>query len=122
MSRVTVLIGAPILGAILGISGAFVHAARTPVLGVWIPWGLALAFLTVVVCVRAATVMAGLRSAGVLLFCGWLLPTVISALQSTDGDLGLQGNWRSSAYLFGTVVVASTVMVLRPPAVAAGEA
>ena len=115
MSRMTVLVGAPLLGAVLGIAGAFVHAARSAVFGVSVPWGLVLSFLCVVFCVRAATVLAGVRSAGVLLFLGWLLPTVVSALQSTDGDLGLQANWRSTVYLFGTVIVASTLMVLRPP-------
>lgn len=109
------LIGAPILGALLGITGAFLHASRTTFLGISWPWGLVLSFLMVVTCVRAATVAARRRAGGILLTMGWLVPTVISAVRSTDGDLGLQANWRSTTYLFATVIVASTLMVLSPP-------
>lgn len=109
------LIGAPILGALLGITGAFLHAGRTTFLGISWPWGLVLAFLMVVTSVRAATVAARRRAGGILLTLGWLIPTVISAIASGDGDLGLQANWRSTTYLFATVIVASTLMVLSPP-------
>ena len=109
------LIGAPVLGAVLGISGAFLHAGRTQFLGVSWPWGLVLSFLMVVTSVRAATVVTHRRAGGILLTAGWLVPTIISAIRSTDGDLGLQANWRSVTYLFATVLVASTLMVLSPP-------
>jgi hypothetical protein len=115
VSPTTALIGAPVVGVALGLSGAFIHASRTVVLGVHVPWGLVLASACVIACIRAATVLTGRRVAGVLLAAGWLAVTLLAARSTSAGDLPLQMTWRSVAYLVITVVIGSAVMVLSPP-------
>jgi hypothetical protein len=115
VSPATALIGSPLVGVALGLSGAFIHASRTSVFGFFVPWGLVLTCACVIACIRAATVLAGRRAAGVLLAAGWLAVTLLAARSTSAGDLPLQMTWRSVAYLVITVVIGSAVMVLSPP-------
>jgi hypothetical protein len=110
-----VLIGSPLLGALLGLTGAFVHASRTPVLGVTVPWGVVLMVAAVLATTRAAVVLAGTRIAGVLLLAGWLVITVLAAVSTTAGDLPVQATWRSLAYLILTPMIGSALVVARAP-------
>jgi hypothetical protein len=114
VSPATALISAPLVGVALGLSGAFIHASRTLIFGIFIPWGLVLTCACVIACIRAATVLAGRRTAGVLLASGWLAVTLLAARSTSAGDLPLQMTWRSVAYLVITVVIGSAVMVLSP--------
>jgi hypothetical protein len=115
------VLGAPVLGLALGMTGAFIHASRTVVFGVSVPWGLALSMACVVACIRATVILSGRRTAGVLLWAGWLVVTVMAAVSTAAGDLPIQMTWRSLTYLVGTAMIGSATMVFPAPAASAAR-
>ena len=106
-------------GVVLGAVGAVMAAARVTVGSVTIPWGLVLAVLTLVVCVRASVWYAGTRTAGLAVMAGWALPVVAFATVNPGGDVLLPDMPRTYVYLVASAVLGVVAAAWRLPAGAA---
>lgn len=118
-----------LLGAVIGISGAFVQAHRAildvPLDVSWrvipIPWGMVLVWIALVAAIRAGVWFVGSRWGGWAVVTGWLLLTVVMSAESPSGDLALSGGTRQMTYLLGGVILGSAAATLRIPAKAVGN-
>ena len=119
MSRVVGLIALLLLGAVIGIAGAFVQAQRVlvdlPWGGVVIPWGVPLVWVALVAAVRAGAWWLGTRWGSWSVLAGWLVATVALSAESPSGDLALSGGSRQLTYLLGGVIIGSAAATLRVP-------
>lgn len=114
--RVLGLVLAVLAGSLIGLTGAFVQAHRS----VWtfdgrylvLPWGVIIVLIVLVMAIRGAAKITGLRSAGWLLLAGWLAATVALALETPSGDIAVSSGLRQVGYLFGGVVVGSAIATL----------
>lgn len=108
-----------LLGAVVGVSGAFVQAQRTVVdlpWGEWtVPWGVALVWLALVVVVRGGVWALRSRWGGWAVGLGWLGVTVILSTESPSGDLALSGGGRQMTYLVGGIVLATAAAAVGMP-------
>ena len=97
------------MGFALGIVGGFLQAARAVVdtpWGVWaIPWGMVLVLVVLVLVIRGAAWWARSRVGGWLLFGGWVIATILMALETPSGDTAISSGTRQWAYLLIGVVV-----------------
>lgn len=115
-NRVACLVLAVVAGTVIGLTGAFVQAHRS----VWtfdgrylvIPWGVIIVLVVLVLAVRGAAKVTGLRAAGWLLLAGWLAATVLLALETPSGDIAVSSGVRQVGYLFGGVIVGSATATL----------
>lgn len=103
--RVLGLIGCVAAGLVIGIVGAFLQGARLVIAGTVIPWGLVVSLIALVVLVRAAVDLTGLRWGGWLLLLAWIGVTVAFAAELPSGDLVISAGGRQMAYLLGGVIV-----------------
>jgi hypothetical protein len=104
-----------ILGLAVGTVGAFVQAARTPLFGVSIPWGVIFMLGVVVLAIRLAVNATRTRWAGSALFVGWLFVTIGFATKTPwSGDLIITTGGRQLTYLLVGVVLGSAAATVRP--------
>lgn len=107
-----------ISGAVVGMGSAFVHADRTRIAGINLPYGVVLAITTVLVVQLWLTRNFQSRACAVGYALGWLGVTVVLAMIPTAQDLILPNQTRTWAYLgLGAVVVSMGVSlpVMRRP-------
>lgn len=117
-SRVIAMVLATIVGFLVGLTGGFVQAHRS----VWvfdgrylvIPWGVIIVLVVLIVAIRGAATVTRLRSAGWLVVAGWLVATVLLALESPSGDIAVSSGLRQWGYLLGGVIVGSATATLPP--------
>lgn len=102
------------IGLLVGVIGAFLQAARTVVAGITIPWGTALMLVVLLLVVRGAVEAARSRWAGWAAFAGWIVATVVFALEMPWGALVISAGGRQMAYLLGGVILASAAATVPP--------
>ena len=87
------------LGAVLAVLAVAVHRTGWRVGGVLVPWGLAIAVSTPVVCGVAAGMLIGKRAGRVAFGAGWLLVIVVAMLGRPEGDVVIAPDWLGWAFL-----------------------
>lgn len=102
--RVLPIAGLVLLGAVAGISGAFVHGATARLGGVPLPYGLVVALLGVAAGLTVAHLTVGGRLARAAVAVGWLLPVFALSQARSSGDLVVAGNAAGLAFALGGVV------------------
>lgn len=109
MTRTLQLVGILLLGALIGLIGAFVQADRFIISAPWglfvVPWGMVLVILVLVIVIRGATWLIESRWGGWMLLAGWIAATIVLAAESPSGDLALSGGGRQWVYLLGGVIL-----------------
>ena len=109
IGRVLAYVGLLLAGAVLGVLGAFVQADRTVVPTPWgpvpVPWGVVVVLVALCAVIRGAAWAAGRRSAGWLVFAGWLVATFAMATESPSGDLAIAEGGRQWLYLLAGVTL-----------------
>jgi hypothetical protein len=107
--RALLLVVTALIGFALGIIGGFVQAARTLVDTPWgtvsFPWGTVLVLVVLVLAIRGGAWWVRSRLGGWLLFTGWILATILMALETPSGDTAISAGGRQWAYLLIGVVV-----------------
>lgn len=107
------------LGALVGLTGAFVQAQRAVITTPWglltLPWGVPLVWIALVSAVRGGAWALTSRWGGWAVALGWLAVTVTASAESPSGDLALSGGGRQMTYLLGGVVLASAAASLPVP-------
>lgn len=105
-----------LLGAVIGLLGAFVQAQRSlldlPWGTVTIPWGLALVWIALLATIRGGAWALGTRWGSWSVLGGWLAMTIVMAAESPSGDLALSGGPRQMTYLLGGVILGSAAATL----------
>lgn len=112
-ARVGLLLLALLVGVLIGMTGAFVQAHRS----VWlfdgryvvIPWGAVIVVVVLLLAIRAAATLTGLRAAAWLLLGGWVAMTVFLASETAGGDIAVSSGARQIGYLFGGVILGAMV-------------
>ncbi|CAB4860519.1 unannotated protein [freshwater metagenome] len=114
--------GLLVLGAVIGLLGAFVQADREVVEFPWgltaIPWGAIVVIVVLIASIRGAAWAVRTRLGGWLVFLGWVLSTIAMAAESPSGDLAISGGGRQMTYLLGGVILgaaAATFPVFERP-------
>ena len=95
---VALLIG----GFVFGVIGAFVQADRIVIEGettVVIPWGVIVVLVALVAVIRGGAWAIRSRLGGIAVFVGWIVATLLMAVESSSGDLALSSGGRQMAYL-----------------------
>ena len=87
------------LGAVLAVFAVAVHRIGWRVGGVLVPWGLALAVTTPVVCSVAAGLLAGKRAGRLAFGAGWLSTIVVLMLGRPEGDVVIAPDWLGWTFL-----------------------
>lgn len=111
--RIAAALGAVLMGALLGIAGAFLQAQRSVItmgdLYAVLPWGAVVAGITTLVVVRLVVVGTRRRAFGWLVLSGWLVLTLALSTVSPSGDIAVSGGTRQIVYLLGVVVIGSAL-------------
>jgi hypothetical protein len=106
-----------VLGAVIGLAGAFVQADRALVQAPWglvvIPWGVPLVWLCLLAAIRAGAWLVRSRWGAWSVLAGWLAMTIAMSTESPSGDLALSGGPRQLTYLLGGVILGSAAATLR---------
>ncbi len=114
-----------LLGALIGLTGAFVQAHRAILELPWasasVPWGLVLVWVALIAAIRAGAWALDSRWGAWSVLAGWLVLTIVMAADSPSGDLALSGGARQMTYLLGGVILGSAAATLRVPAQARGN-
>lgn len=117
--RVLLAVGAVLVGALVGLAGAFVQAQRFVIGGadatVVLPWGAVLAVLVLAVAVRGGVWAVRARWGGWLLFLGWLAATLALATETSSGDIAVSSGGRQIGYLLAGVVIGTAVATFPLP-------
>lgn len=103
-----------VVGAVLGIFGAFTQADRIYVGTFLVPFGLVLtiAFILAVEIWLVRKLQS--RLAGLGLVIGWVLATIGLGFDTPTGDVALAGNLLVTGYLVAGSVIFSMLAMLRP--------
>ncbi len=104
-----------LVGAVIGLLGAFVQAQRLTLGDVTVPWGFVLVWVVLIVAVRAAAWAIGSRWGAWAVAVGWLGMTVAMSAESPSGDLAISGGTRQLVYLLGGVVLVSAAATIPLP-------
>lgn len=108
-----------ILGAVIGLAGAFVQAQRVLLDLPWgttaVPWGVPLVWLALLAAVRGGVWAIRTRWGGWAVALGWLTVTVLLSAESPSGDVALSGGGRQFVYLLGGVILASAAASMALP-------
>lgn len=104
--------GLVLLGAVTGISGAFVHSATARLDGVPLPYGLAVGLLGVAAGLTVAHLTVGSRVARAAVAVGWLLPVFALSQSRPSGDLVVAGNATGLAFALGGMVLSGLAVGL----------
>lgn len=116
MTRWAGVAGLALLGALIGLAGAFVQAQRTTTGFYWgtvtVPWGLILVWIVLVAAIRGGAWALHSRWGSWAVLAGWLVLTIVMAAESPSGDMALSGGGRQMTYLLGGVIVGSAAATL----------
>ncbi len=116
MSRWAGAAGLFLVGALIGLVGAFVQAQRGQADFFWVnvtvPWGLLLVWVVLIAVIRGGAWAIHSRWGSWAVLAGWLVLTIVMAAESPSGDMALSGGGRQMAYLLGGVIVGSAAATL----------
>jgi hypothetical protein len=108
-----------LLGAVIGVVGAFVQAQRLVLELPWgtvtLPWGVPFVWIVLLVAIRAGAWLIVTRWGSWAVLAGWLLATIALSADSPSGDLALSGGTRQMTYLLGGVVLGSAAATFPLP-------
>lgn len=109
-----------VVGAVLGLTGAFVQAHRAVLELPWgviaVPWGVPIVWVALVAAIRGGAWLVLSRWGAWSVFVGWLAATVAMAAETSSGDVALSGGGRQMTYLLGGVILSSAAASLPVPA------
>lgn len=105
MGRVLRVAGLTLVAVLVGVSGAFVHAATARPGGLPVPYGLVLALLGLAALLVLARSLVRSRPGTAAVTAGWLLPVVALAQGRPAGDVVIPADWRGMTLLFGGVLL-----------------
>lgn len=112
-------VGLLLVGALIGLAGAFVQAQRVLVDAPWgvvaVPWGVPLVWVALLAAIRGGTWGIRTRWGGWAVLLGWLAITVALSAETPSGDLALSGGGRQMTYLLGGVILGSAAATLPLP-------
>lgn len=112
-------LGGLAVGALIGITGAFVQSQRTLLEVPWgswsVPWGVPVVWVALVAAVRGGAWAMRSRWGAWAVMGGWLAMTVLLSAESPSGDVALSGGGRQLVYLIGGVILASAAATLPVP-------
>lgn len=94
----------------MGLATAFVQAIDVDLFGLELPIGLLLAAAAVVISIRLVSNAMKSRYAGVAFAIGWLVATAAASFRTTAGDVVLQGDTRTAAYLISCGVLGAAAV------------
>jgi hypothetical protein len=118
-------VGAIVVGAAIGLTGAFVQSQRVMLEAPWgavtIPWGVPVVWIALVAAVRGGAWAVGSRWGAWAVMGGWLATTILLSAESPSGDVAVSGGGRQLVYLLGGVVLASAAASLPLPRTDATE-
>lgn len=105
-----------LLGGLIGVVGAFVQAQRLlldlPWGGIAVPWGVVVVWICLVAAIRGGAWAIQSRWGSWAVLLGWLVFTILMAVESPSGDLALSGGVRQMAYLLVGVLLGSAAATL----------
>ena len=108
-ARIASCLGLLLGGFAFGVVGAFMQAYRLAFVWndstVMIPWGVVVTLVFLLIFVRGAAWLIRTRWAGASFFVGWIVATLVMAVESSSGDLALSGGGRQMVYLFAGAVI-----------------
>jgi hypothetical protein len=112
MTKLRIVLISAVVGIFVSMIAGFAHADRIVILGIRIPYGLALSlsicFLSIVWLNRQFQT----RLAGTAFLVAWVLVTLRMAIESETGDLIFTVTWYSTAYIIAGAVLLSMAAVL----------
>ena len=112
MTKLRIVLISAVVGVFVSLIAGFSHADRIVILGIKIPYGLALSlsicFLTILWLNRQFQT----RLAGTVFLVAWVLVTLRMAIESETGDLIFTVTWYSTAYIIAGAVLLSMAAVL----------
>jgi hypothetical protein len=112
MTKLRIVLISAVVGVFVSLIAGFAHADRIVILGINIPYGLALSlsicFLTILWLNRQFQT----RLAGTVFLVAWVLVTLRMAIESETGDLIFTVTWYSTAYIIAGAVLLSMAAVL----------
>jgi len=113
------VLGGVAVGAVIGVTGAFVQSQRTLLEAPWgswsVPWGVPVVWIALVAAVRGGAWAVRSRWGAWAVMAGWLGMTVLLSADSPSGDVALSGGGRQLVYLIGGVILASAAATLPVP-------
>ena len=118
MSKLRIVLLSALVGIFVSSIAGFAHADRIVLVGVKIPYGLALALSICVLTMVWLTRKFQTRLAGIVFAASWVLVTLRMAIESNTGDLVFSVTWYSTAYIIaGAILLSATAMIppLRQP-------
>jgi hypothetical protein len=112
MTKLRIVLISAVVGVFVSLIAGFAHADRIVILGINIPYGLALSlsicFLTILWLNRQFQT----RLAGTVFLVAWVLVTLRMAIESETGDLIFTVTWYSTAYIIAGAILLSMAAVL----------
>jgi hypothetical protein len=105
-------LGLTLLGAVVGVAGAFVHDLRAPVASLNLPAGLVLALVTGAALTVAGGLVTRTRVGAGLVAGPWVLTALPFAAERPEGDLVISGTPVGYGYLFGAALLAAITVTL----------
>ncbi len=104
--------GLVLLGAVVGVIGAFAHDLRLHLGGVPLPVGLVLALVAGVGLSIAGGLVTGTRVGAGMVAVPWVLSALLFSAERPEGDLVISASTVGYAYLFGAALLAATTVTL----------
>ena len=110
LATAVALVGAGLLGAVLAVAGAAVHRLVWRPGELAVPWGLALALATPVVCGVAVAVLARSRGVPAAFAAGWLVVVFLVLRGRPEGDFAFAGDALGWSFLVLGVLAMGVVL------------
>jgi hypothetical protein len=112
MTKLRIVLFSAIVGAFVSIIAGFAHADRIVILGIRVPYGLALSLSICLLTILWLNRQFQTRLAGTVFTVSWVLITLRMAIESGNGDLVFTVTWYSTSYIIAGAVLLSMAAVL----------
>lgn len=112
MTKLRIVLFSAIVGAFVSIIAGFAHADRIVILGIRVPYGLALSLSICLLTILWLNRQFQTRLAGTVFTVIWVLITLRMAIESGNGDLVFTVTWYSTSYIIAGAVLLSMAAVL----------
>jgi len=112
MTKLRIVLFSAIVGAFVSIIAGFAHADRIVILGIRVPYGLALSLSICLLTILWLNRQFQTRLAGTVFTVIWVLITLRMAIESGNGDLVFTVTWYSTSYIIAGAILLSMAAVL----------